>query len=274
MMKTKYRLRHFFNMIEVSLALGVTAVGVLGAVTVLPVALKTTNTAVYSAYLSDAANMVFMGLDRYLNENCYNIDYEKEHKTGTTAAELEKIYQERRQKFADIFYPNEKNAEAAKRLNDVLDVTQSGGEGVHILHQKQDNYGLIAFYPETPKAFVTLEDYSGSFLSNIGRPLFAVMYRIVVTDLETDEEYYIDGFRQLVEVKTPPVTKKWTDPRTGETHTVSVPGARAAGTKRYSLTGNEKKLMKRVYVEFSWPVNAAYENRTKKTFIREYYMTD
>lgn len=276
-MKTKYSLRHFFNMIEVSLALGVTAVGVLGAVAILPVALKTTSSATYSAYLSDAASMIFMSLDDLLNEKCYTHDYEKEHKDGVSAKELQDVYKERRNEFQKIFV--EKNVDAAGNLNkDMKKITappESDRKGVYIVHERKDNHGLIAFYPDTPDlSSISLPDYDASFTEDIGRPIFAARYRIVVTDLENDNEFKLDAFRQLVEVQTEKTTKEWTDPRTGKTQKIEVPGARVAGTKRYKLSEDEKKLMKRVYIEFSWPINAAYHARTKKTFVREYYMTD
>ena len=275
-MKKKCRMRHFFNMIEVSLALGVTAVGVLGAITILPVALKTTNSATYSAYLSDAANMVFMGIDDYLNTECFSLDYEKEHKVGVSAKELADIYQKRREKFGDIFYPGESNEKAAEKLNSGLKITTPpDSKGVHILHVKDKNNGLIAFYSETPEvSSLSLPDYIEGVSADIGRPLFSARYRIVVTDLENDNEFKMDGFRQLVEVQTEQTTKEWTDPRTGKTQKITVPGARVAGTKRYKLSEEEEKLMKRVYIEFSWPINAAYHARNKKTFVREYYITD
>ena len=275
-MKTKYSLRHFFNMIEVSLALGVTAVGVLGAVAILPVALKTTSSATYSAYLADASNMVFMGIDDCLNEECYSFDYEKEHKAGVSAEELAKIYQERRKKFGDIFYPGKSNEKAAVELNSRLKIsTPPDSKGVYIVHETKDNHGLIAFYPDTPEQIsFSIPDYIDKFPDYIGRPLFSARYRIVVTDLENDNEFKLDAFRQLVEVQTEKTTKEWTDPRTGKKQKIEVPGARVAGTKRYKLSEDEKKLMKRVYIEFSWPINAAYHARTKKTFVREYYMTD
>lgn len=275
-MKTKYSLRHFFNMIEVSLALGVTAVGVLGAVAILPVALKTTSSATYSAYLADASNMVFMGIDDCLNEECYSFDYEKEHKAGVSAEDLAKIYQERRKKFGNIFYPGKSNKRAAVELNSRLKIsTPPDSKGVYIVHERKDNHGLIAFYPDTPEqTSFSIPDYIDEFPDYIGRPLFAARYRIVVTNLENDNEFKLDAFRQLVEVQTEKTTKEWTDPRTGKKQKIEVPGARVAGTKRYKLSEDEKKLMKRVYIEFSWPITAEYVSRTKKTFVREYYMTD
>lgn len=274
-MKKKCRMRRFFNMIEVSLALGVTAVGVLGAIAILPIALKTTSATTYSAYLSDAANMVFMGIDDCLNEKCYALGYETEHKDGVSAKELQDVYEERRKEFSKIF---EKNVDAAVNLNrDMKKITESpDSKGVYIVHEKKDNHGLIAFYPDTPETTsISLPDYKDSFTDDIGRPLFAARYRIVVTDLENDNEFKLDAFRQLVEVQRDMTTKEWTDPRTGKTQKITVPGARVAGTKRYKFTSDdEKKLMKRVYVEFSWPVTAEYVSRTKKTFVKEYYMTD
>ena len=272
-MKKKCRMRHFFNMIEVSLALGVTAVGVLGAVAILPIALKTTSSATYSAYLSDAASMVFMGLDDFLNEECHSLGYQDAQKSGITSDELEKIYQRRRDAFSDIF---ETNVKAGKNLNDGLKITQpADSKGVYVVHVKKDNHGLIAFYPDTPEqTSFSIPDYIDEFPDDIGRPLFAAKYRIVVTDLENDNEFKLDGFRQLVEVQTEKTTVKVVDPRTKKTVSATLPGDRVAGTKRYKLSEDEKKLMKRVYIEFSWPITAEYKSRTKKTFVREYYMTD
>lgn len=277
-MKTKCYLRRFFNMIEVSLALGVTAVGVLGAITILPIALKTTNSTTYAAYLSDAASMVFMGIDDYLNEACYHLEYDKEHKTGITAEEMQEIVQKRQEAFAEIFETNEKGA---KNLNDELEIKSGSSTGVHIIHEKNGNHGIIAFYPKNPGVSITVpDDYAAAFPDDIGRPIFATRYRIVVTNLENDEEYKADGLRKLVEVNTEPVRIHWRDERTGKEGVTDVAGARVAGAKRFTedLTKEElkeaNKQMKRVYVEFSWPVNAEYKARSRKTFIKEYYMAE
>lgn len=277
-MKTKHYLRHFFNMIEVSLALGVTAVGVLGAITILPIALKTTNSTTYAAYLSDAANMVFMGIDDHLNEACYHLDYDKEHKSDIAADDMQKINQKRKEAFAEFFKTNE---DGAKNLNKELEIKSGSSTGVHIIHAKVGNHGIIAFYPEDPGVSIAVpDDYTAAFPNDIGAPLFATRYRIVVTNLENDEEYKSDGLRKLVEVNTEPVRIQWRDERTGKEGVTDVAGARVAGAKRFTedLTKEEleeaNKLMKRVYVEFSWPVNAEYKARSRKTFIKEYYMAE
>lgn len=272
MMKMKCKLRRFFNMIEVSLALGVTAVGVLGAVTILPIALKTTNSTTYGAYLSDAANMIFMGLDDFLNEECYAIGYATEHENGVSAERLQDIYKDRREAFSDIFKTNK---DGALNLNEGLEISAATSSGVFIGHTKKDNHGLIAFYPESPTKAVNLPDkYTDALPADIGRPLFAARYRIVVTELENDSEFKMDGLRQLVEAQTEQTTIDLLDRNGAVKDTITIPGARVAGTKRYEPTNTEKKLMKRIYVEFSWPYNAAYKSRNKKTFIKEYYMVD
>lgn len=273
-MKTKRYLKRFFNMIEISLALGVTSVGVLGAVTILPIALKTSSATTYNAYLSDAANMVFMGLDEYLNETCYALDYEKEHTPGISAEDLQDIYKDRREAFRDIF-PS--NTDGAVTLNNGLKKRLKSGSstGVQVLHKTQKNHGLIAFYSSTPPSPGDLpEDFTEFYSENIGRPIFAARYRIVVTDLENDSQYKMDGLRKLVEVQTEMTTLEWVDSRTGKKEKISVPGARVAGTQRCNLTDDEKKIMKRVYIEFSWPAHAEYKARTKKTFVKEIYMLD
>lgn len=274
-MKMKHCMRRFFNMIEVSLAMGVTAVGVLGAVTILPIALKTTNSTTYNAYLSDAANMVFMGIDEFLNEECYYIKYEDEHKSGATAEDIQKVNEERREAFSEIF---DTNMEAAKILNEELGkrIISGTSTGVHVIHEIKDDHGFFAFYPEDPNlGAISLPDkYSDRLEGDIGRPIFSARYRIVVTELENDADNKMDGLRRLVEVQTEMTTKEWVDPRTGKKQKVTVPGARVAGTQRCDLDEEEKKLMKRIYIEFSWPVQAEYKSRNKETFVKEYYMVD
>ena len=292
MMKMKLKLKRFFNLIEVSLAMGVTAVGILGAITILPIALKTTAATSYSAYLSDASNMIFAGIDNFLNEECYTLDYEEAHKGDVTAEKLQEIYTERRENFKEIF-PN--NISGSINLNAGLDFANNAtsSSGVHVVLEKKKsgngkgsftnldgeelhfNHGLIAFYPESYSKTITLPDtYTESFAADIGRPLFAARYRIVVTDLENDSEFKMDGLRVLEEALTEDTLIDLYNRGGQKTGTIEIPGARVAGTKRYNPTAEEKKLMKRVYVEFSWPYNAAYKSRSKKTFVKEYYMVD
>lgn len=291
-MKMKLKLKRFFNLIEVSLAMGVTAVGILGAITILPIALKTTAATSYSAYLSDASNMIFAGIDNFLNEECYTLDYAEAHKGNVTAEKLQEIYIKRRKSFKEIF---QTNVSGSINLNAGLDFSNSAtsSSGVYVVLEKKsrgngkgyffdpdggdinDNHGLIAFYPEShTKAIVLPETYTERFTADIGRPLFAARYRIIVTDLENDSEFKMDGLRVLEEALTEDTLIDIYD-RTGKlTGTAKIPGIRVAGTKRYKPTDEEKKLMKRVYVEFSWPYNAEYRSRSKKTFVKEYYMVD
>ena len=218
-MKMKLKLKRFFNLIEVSLAMGVTAVGILGAITILPIALKTTAATSYSAYLSDASNMIFAGIDNFLNEECYTLDYEEAHKGDVTAEKLQEIYTKRRESFKDIF-PD--NVSGSINLNAGLDFSNSAtsSSGVYVVLEKQKrgngkgkqekeddsaieggflfNHGLIAFYPESYSKTITLpETYTEKFMADIGRPLFAARYRIIVTDLENDSEFKMDGLRVL-----------------------------------------------------------------------------
>ena len=308
-MKMKLKLKRFFNLIEVSLAMGVTAVGILGAITILPIALKTTAATSYSAYLSDASNMIFAGIDNFLNEECYTLDYEEAHKGDVTAEKLQEIYTKRRRSFKDIF-PD--NVSGSINLNAGLDFSNSAtsSSGVYVVLEKRskgdgkgnffdpdggdinDNHGLIAFYPESYSKTITLpETYTERFPADIGRPLFVARYRIIVTDLENDSEFKMDGLRGLEEAETEKTIIDIYD-RTGKkTETATIEGIRVARTRRFlylndkiELDENEKKekerrneenkLMKRVYVEFSWPYNAEYKSRSKKTFVKEYYMVD
>lgn len=319
-MKMKLKMKRFFNLIEVSLAMGVTAVGILGAVTILPIALKTTSSTTYSAYLSDASNMIFAGIDNFLNEECYLYGYEAEHKSDVTTEKLQEIYTARQNKFSRIF-PD--NISGSINLNAGLEIPSdsTSNSGVHVVlvkqtkgngtgeqtpdsnkHSLQYNHGLIAFYPKSTSASdikVPPEYYQcyGSSqceklrkdkacpatTNKIGRPLFVARYRIIVTGLENDSEFKMDGLRVLVSATTDQSigsTGEWND----QDSTI-VEGLRVAATKRFLNLDeldreernrrNEKdKRMKRVYVEFSWPYNAHYESRNKKTFVKEYYLVD
>lgn len=55
-------------MIEVTLAIGVTAIGVVGVMAVLPYALKTTQYTSRETYLSTAANLIFAAVDQAVQE--------------------------------------------------------------------------------------------------------------------------------------------------------------------------------------------------------------
>jgi len=65
-MKRFRKIRRFFNLVEVSLALGVAAVGVVGAMTILPYAMRTTQQTMNDTYLCDVAEMIFTEIDRVL----------------------------------------------------------------------------------------------------------------------------------------------------------------------------------------------------------------
>lgn len=68
-MKRFHKARRFFNLVEVTLALGVTAMGVVGAMTILPFAMRTTQQTARDTYLCDAADMIFTEIDRVLKES-------------------------------------------------------------------------------------------------------------------------------------------------------------------------------------------------------------
>lgn len=298
-MKMKLKMKRFFNLIEVSLAMGVTAVGILGAVTILPVALKTASAATYNAYLTDASNMIFAGIDDFLNEKCYLHRYEDEHKSDVTTEELQEIDDERSKRFADIF---DGKSTAASRLNQGLTISRNATTDVGVrveLVKSDSNHGLIAFYSTAiPSNIEIPEEYTESFKEafgqiidgnsiikdNVGRPLFAARYRIVVTDLEDDSKFKLDGLRPLEEVQTEDVTFPVYDRNGHLIKTEKIPGVRVPGTRRFmnldELSNEEQarrreknKLMKRVYIEFSWPYRAKYGARSKRTFIKEYYYT-
>lgn len=304
-MKMKLKMKRFFNLIEVSLAMGVTAVGILGAVTILPIALKTTSSTTYSAYLSDASNMIFAGIDNFLNEECYLHRYQDEHRSDVTAQELQEIDEARSEKFRNIFAV-ENNDKAANNLNAGLeiphDITSSKSDrtGVHVVLVKaeNDNHGLIAFYSSNPPSSSAIELPKTDPASpinpyelpmdpdkdKVGHPVFAARYRIVVTDLEDDNNFKMDGLRQLVEVQTEKITFHTTGRDGQDLKPIDLPGIRVPGTRRFmnfaglkseeqSRRREKNQLMKRVYIEFSWPYRTNYERRNKKTFIKEYYYT-
>ena len=174
------------------------------------------------------------------------------------------------------------NEKAAVYLNEEMKISSGAGNstGVYVLPEavRGANHGIIALYPDSRQAPGSLtapdSDYTQNYSARINKPLFSARYRIVVTNLENDNEYKLDGLRKMVDVETKETVLVSIDPRTGKKIEQKIPGVRVAGAQRCDLTNNEKKLMKRVYIELSWPVTAKYASRTKKTFIREYYMVD
>ena len=152
-MKKIWKITRFFNLIEVSLALGVTAVGVMGAIAILPIAMKTSSSTTYSSYLSDATGMIFMEIDNILNENCYYYKYDEEQKNLDDPAKLSEIQEERKEQFADIMGDNEK---AAVYLNEEMKISSGSGNstGVYVLQEavRGANHGISAFYPDSRQA--------------------------------------------------------------------------------------------------------------------------
>lgn len=263
-MKRFHRVRRFFNLVEVTLALGVTAMGVVGAMTILPFAMRTTQQTARDTYLCDAANMIFTEIDRVLAEK-------QKGKSETPPSSGGKA--EKREIFERLMETN--NEKEAANLNDLLDLEDSdlGGNGYTVVHTKPAvaaGFGMLSFYQNESDKKTTWElgtsyekalRYSG-LSANSAPPIFQVMYRIRITSIAVDDAFKRDYLHKF--------TSEQGTASNGKKYTAAVPEA-YSGTIDNNPKVDWDKMYRRVYLEFSWPATSELNSRSTRTFIREYY---
>lgn len=268
-MKRFHRVRRFFNLVEVTLALGVTAMGVVGAMTILPFAMRTTQQTARDTYLCDAANMIFTEIDRVLAEKQKGKSETPPSSGGK--AEKREIFERLMETLSDQSHDKE-----AANLNELLDLEDSdlGGNGYTVVHTKPSvaaGFGMLSFYqnesdkrswklPVTYDGFLT-DDLSG-LSANSAPPIFQVMYRIRITSIAVDNDFKRDYLHKF--------TSEQGTASNGKKYTAAVPEAYSG-----PIDNNPKvdwdKMYRRVYLEFSWPATSGLSGRSTRTFVREYY---
>ncbi len=298
-MKHTEKIKRYFNLIEVSLALGVTALGVTGVMTVLPYAMKSASNASNETYLASAANMIFAEINRSITED--RLEKLKNSSTGVLSEDdLEEL--------ADIFVEKLGSDDNGRKVNITdkfsgVSATSENGIGWQDGEDFSDAAGYMKYTHSDDTAVVRFytKGYGGR---EIKQAEFNV--RIFSTPIDVDEYAYTDSIRGYEQASSELVNKKVIDPATGQPKMIKfrVPGGVKA--RRYPALSSghasnnedmteveknaekqeqekyevEKKFWRRVYVELSWPVGKESVNddnikfKTKKYFVQEFYFTD
>lgn len=163
-------------------------------------------------------------------------------------------------------------------MNELLDLEDSdlGENGYAVVHTKpqgatNEGFGLLTFYQKESDRRTTWElgtNYNAplaqsGLTTDSAPPIFQVMYRIRITSIAEDGDSNAPGGA----TKRDYLHKFTSAQQTASNHkryTEAIPEA-------YSLSVDEQKLYRRVYLEFSWPATSKKESRSTRTFIREYY---
>ena len=297
-MKLKRKLKRFFNLVEVSLALGVTAVGVVGVMTILPYALKTAQTTSFDTYLADSAALLFAEMDRLvqqpvllkkierngvlsnqdkedlMNEFCAVLKSE-----GDGDSEEDRLLDEDVLK-NDLFLKGRTDRTQLEKLKSYMK------EDLYCLYDS-DEGGCISINGDRNKLLFFKETPD----NEISPPVAIVGFRIFVTPVEID---LADRFDAIKAYGSGGVQNKETIGYDSHGNQIRFNREIPMGVVPYDYTqseGNtftdkikfsdgstaprsEKELWRRVYVELSWPGYLPYDRRTKKFFVKEYYYTD
>ena len=259
-MKRFHKARRFFNLVEVTLALGVTAMGVVGAMTILPFAMRTTQQTARDTYLCDAADMIFTEIDRVLKES-----QKGKSETSTSSG----VKPEKQQIFENLMND-------PRELNNLLDLEDSdlGENGYAVVHTKpqgatNEGFGLLSFYQKESDRRMTWvlgTNYSASLdksglSTDSTPPIFQVMYRIRITSIAEDQDTRRDYLHKF--------TSQQGTASNGKRYTMAIPKAYEKTTAEFNV--DKQRLYRRVYLEFSWPATSNLTSRSARTFIREYY---
>ncbi len=262
-MKHTQRIKGYFNLIEVSLALGVTALGVAGVMTLLPYAIKSSQKATNDTYLASAASMVFAGIEQKI------ADIRRTNAGDKAAASA---------KFAALLYDSDTIADGI--LGDAKNITNIGDMSGVFDNINNDAAGEIEFKDDSG---------SGGKIINFRAPGAKVEQarfgiRVISTDVYIDKIAHTDAIRKYIGGEKRKEPQEILNLSTGkmETKIVDIPGALTA--RRYpsdkykneesDYNDKQRKYWRRVYVELSWPVQLNIDKRTKKYFVREYYFPD
>lgn len=182
-----------------------------------------------------------------------------------------------------------------KALNAVLDLSDFGSkEGCTVAHAKAHAFGLLRFYAVSPtrlpnkasedKTIKNGENFETSLQNAIAGkaenaydkilvgipdetiPVFNAAYRITITKINDDKSNSkmdaIRSFSAFTNSFDVPTYKS----KYGKNPSITYPVPAI-----YNMTDDDKALCRRVYLEFSWPVNTELPKRNRKIFVREYY---
>lgn len=295
--------KRFFNMIEVCLAIGVMAVGVIGAVAILPSAMKTSQNASNDVYLADAANIIFAQIDREVKR--IQIEYDESRQKNIANGSSATGDQRLKDEFADLLAktatvddtPNVCNGTIWSRNN----VFTSGelftsqeisteGSAVRVFFKKAAgaSFGRISFYHVPADWNEEIDDgnkgnmqdsYSGRFNRNPKglQPIFRAMVRVFSTSIDHDPSQDQSSKKSAAIRKHTRIPAQW------NVVDYEVNGKPFKGLFRLDSTNvaainmsvnDRADCWRRVYVEFSYPANLPLNRRTRKIFVKEYYLMD
>lgn len=248
-MNRKRKNRRFFTLIEVTLAMGVTAVGVIGVMAILPYALKTTVETTRETYLSTAANLFFAAIDKSVQD----VKTEK----GSTGADLLPPA-DRRNHFKKTLM---KDAESlnGKIKNCLTDVDASAGFKIEMVQHRAVVENASAGN-EFSWVFGELKFYNHNDDVANGIPAFRALYFIMLEDIKPGE--FVCFFKTETRpgwVQNDDGSMTYTETQVLIPQQVSEPGGYP------EQTNDEKGCWKRVYVEFVWPANNALINQISKS---------
>ncbi len=275
-----------FSMVEVTLAMGVAAIGVIGAMALLPVALNSTSNSTSNTYLSDAATSIFAVIDAEVQQckkNGTDEDFIKLFSTDDLGSGYETS--------VDAEYLNKQIIETLNKKNESDDAltamriwtdSKSGGmlcffekskgdllpDNLEANQEDKTSSEKIRYF-KAPQP-ITLH---GSKAEDMNIPYFRVCYNIQVTKIANhkgDEDYY-DSIKRFDNGRMVPQITYTYDENSNELKREVLPGAMNLLPHRVEMTDEEEERCCRVYVEFSWPADRRYELRQKKYFVKEYY---
>ncbi len=261
-MKHTQRIKRYFNLIEVSLALGVTALGVAGVMTLLPYAIKSSQKATNDTYLASAASMVFSGIEQKI------ADIRRESGSDKSTASA---------KFAALLYNSDAKVDGI--LGDAKNITNIGEMADVFDDISNDAAGEIEFEDDGDGKAIIFRAPG----AKVDQAKFGI--RVISTDVYIDKIAHTDAIRKYIGGDKRKEPQEILNLSTGkmETKIVDIPGALTA--RRYpsdsykdeenDYNNKQRKYWRRVYVELSWPTQLKdMDKRTKKYFVREYYFPD
>lgn len=300
-MRARMMKKRFFNMIEVCLALGVMAVGVIGAVAILPSAMKTSQIASNDVYLADAVNIIFAQIDREVNRIQYEYDEsrQKDIANGGTGEGDESLKDD----FKRLFESGSAQGETNVCNGDIwlsssifpngmifrsdVDGANTDGSEVQMFFKKNagSSFGMISLYhvpengsvndPDLKEGVYKSGAKQGELKQSGLQPFFRAVVRIFSTPVNYDPSNSSDSDKSDTIRRIVRGAAEW------EAVDYEIDGKPKKGlfkldtTKTEAIDMNDRKdYWRRVYVEFSYPANVPLGRRTRKTFVKEYYLMD
>ncbi len=296
-MKRIYRIKRYFNLIEVSLALGVTALGVAGVMTLLPFAIRTSQNATNDTYLASAASLVFSGIEQKIEE------LKQEARKAETVKDANKFVET----YEKLIGP-----EAGNKIGDSPSNEQDPG----FFHGGARDISGWLTSSDGFKDYIVFDQESGDFADVAGRieignndyklignrglvirflagkgkkPQAEFGIRLISTDINIDKYGQMDALRifkggsgggeNIVPSETLDEHGNIKVDTAASTASLE-PTAYVEDSLRNDTDFNaekmndERKFYRRIYVELSWPATLPLVKRYRKYFVREYYFTD